>query len=117
MKRIVDFIHAETDTKIALPARPFRAESLDPALAGKILDAPLLKSGNWGILSASALPWSPRNQVPRAMTRADMAMVRDQFVGAAEAGRRTGFDWLELHYAARLSDVGLHHAAHQQAHR
>ena len=33
-KRIVDFVHAETDAKIAHAARPFRAQGLDPARLG-----------------------------------------------------------------------------------
>jgi len=37
--------------------------------------------------------------VPRAMTRADMDAVRDQFVRAVELGIATGFDMVELHAA------------------
>ena len=33
-KRIVDFVHAETDAKICHPARAFRAQGLDPARLG-----------------------------------------------------------------------------------
>jgi anthraniloyl-CoA monooxygenase len=50
-------------------------------------------------MSASALPWSKLNQVPREMTRADMDIVRDQFVTAAQRGLHAGFDVLELHAA------------------
>jgi anthraniloyl-CoA monooxygenase len=45
------------------------------------------------------VPWSPQNQTPRAVTRADMDKIRDDFVRAAQMGERAGFDWLELHYA------------------
>jgi anthraniloyl-CoA monooxygenase len=62
------------------------------------MDAPL-RSGNWDIIGPSPVPWSPRNQVPREMTRADMAAVREQFVAAARMADSAGFDWLELHYA------------------
>jgi anthraniloyl-CoA monooxygenase len=58
-----------------------------------------LPAGNWPVMSASAVPWSERNQVPKAVTRADMDLVRDQFVAAAERGREAGFDILELHAA------------------
>jgi anthraniloyl-CoA monooxygenase len=95
--RIVDFIHAETDAKVALQLG-HAGPKASTQLGWEESDAPL-PSGNWEIMSASALPWSPRNQTPRAMTRADMDTVRDQFVRAAEAGHRAGFDWLELHYA------------------
>lgn len=95
--RIVDFIHAETDAKVALQLG-HAGPKASTQLGWEESDAPL-KSGNWPIVSASAVPWSPDNQTPRALTRKDMDDVRDQFVLAAEAGDRAGFDWLELHYA------------------
>ncbi|MDO9414278.1 MAG: bifunctional salicylyl-CoA 5-hydroxylase/oxidoreductase [Pseudolabrys sp.] len=96
-KRIVDFIHAETDAKIALQLGHSGAKG-STQLGWEESDAPLT-SGNWPIVSASDVPWSPNNQTPRALTRQDMDEVRDQFVRATEAGNRAGFDWLELHYA------------------
>ncbi|HSM20458.1 MAG TPA: bifunctional salicylyl-CoA 5-hydroxylase/oxidoreductase, partial [Hyphomicrobiales bacterium] len=51
------------------------------------------------VMGPSPVPWSPENQVPREMTRADMKLVHDQFVASAEMAARCGFDWLELHYA------------------
>ena len=50
-------------------------------------------------MSASDVAWSPRNQVPRPMDRADMDRVHDQFVASAEMAARCGFDMLELHAA------------------
>jgi hypothetical protein len=50
-------------------------------------------------MAASAIAWSERNQTARAMDRADMDRLRDQFVVAAEMAARCGFDMLELHYA------------------
>src|SRR4029078_383983 len=58
-----------------------------------------LPSGNWTVMGPSAVAWSPENQAPRAMTRADMDRVRDEFVRSAQMAQRAGFDWLELHYA------------------
>ena len=95
--RIVDFIHAETDAKVALQLGHSGPKG-STQLGWEASDAPLA-SGNWEIVSASAVPWSPDNQTPRALTRADMDKVRDEFVHAAEMGERAGFDWLELHYA------------------
>jgi anthraniloyl-CoA monooxygenase len=46
-----DFVHAETDAKICMPDRPFRAQGLDPAGLGE-MDAPL-PEGNWPLMSAS----------------------------------------------------------------
>ena len=45
------------------------------------------------------VPYSPGNQTPRELTRADLDEIRGQFVAAAEAGARAGFDLLELHCA------------------
>jgi anthraniloyl-CoA monooxygenase len=50
-------------------------------------------------MSSSDVPWSPVNQVPRPMTRADMDMVREQFVAAVRMGLECGFDMVELHAA------------------
>src|SRR5207302_2649356 len=62
------------------------------------MDEPL-SEGNWPLLSASALPYHPYSQVPKAMDREDMQRVRDQFVGAARMAQQAGFDMLELHMA------------------
>jgi anthraniloyl-CoA monooxygenase len=45
-----------------------------------------LAAGNWPLLAASALPYLDGGQAPRAMTRADMDRVRDDFV-TPRAGR------------------------------
>ncbi len=50
-------------------------------------------------MSASAIPWKPENQVPRAMTRAEMDRVRDEFVEAARRADTAGFDLIEIHLA------------------
>jgi anthraniloyl-CoA monooxygenase len=96
-KRIVDFVHAETDAKIALQLGHSGAKG-STQLGWEEMDAPLA-SGNWEIVAPSPVPWSPRNQVPREMTRADMDQVRDQFVRSAKMAERAGFDMLELHFA------------------
>jgi anthraniloyl-CoA monooxygenase len=62
------------------------------------IDQPL-ESGNWPLISASAIPYSPVNQIPRQMNRSDMDEVLKDFVSAAERGARAGFDLLELHCA------------------
>jgi anthraniloyl-CoA monooxygenase len=62
------------------------------------MDQPL-PSGNWELIAPSALPYGPRNQVPRAMTRDDMDVVREQFVSAVRGAVAAGFDLLEIHMA------------------
>jgi anthraniloyl-CoA monooxygenase len=96
-KRIVDFVHTETDAKICCQLGHSGAKG-STQLGWEEMDAPL-KSGNWPVLAPSEIAWSPRNQVARAMTRADMDRVRDQFVASAEMAARAGFDMLEIHCA------------------
>ncbi|HHZ08405.1 MAG TPA: bifunctional salicylyl-CoA 5-hydroxylase/oxidoreductase [Rhizobiales bacterium] len=96
-RRIVDFIHRETTAKICCQLGHSGAKG-STQLGWEESDAPL-ERGNWPVMSASDVPWSERNQVPKAMTRADMDMVRDQFVESAKMAQRAGFDMLELHMA------------------
>jgi len=63
------------------------------------MDEPLPDGSNWEVIAPSAIAYSPRNQVPRAMTRADMDVVLDQFVSATRGALEAGFDLLELHMA------------------
>ena len=96
-RRIVDFVHAETDAKICAQIGHSGAKG-STQVGWEEMDAPLA-DGNWPLLSASDVPWSPANAIPKAMDRADMDQVRDQFVAAAEMAARAGFDMLELHCA------------------
>ncbi len=96
-KRIVDYVHARTSAKIALQLGHAGPKG-STQLGWQTADAPL-PCGNWPLLAPSAIPYGPDNQVPRAMTRADMDRVREQFVQAARWGAEAGFDWLELHNA------------------
>src|SRR5260221_5977569 len=95
--RIVDFVHAETDAKIAVQLGHSGPKG-STQLGWETMDAPLM-SDNWALMAPSAVPWSADNQTPREMTRFDMDAVRDQFVRSAQMAQRIGFDWLELHYA------------------
>jgi anthraniloyl-CoA monooxygenase len=95
--RLVDFVHAETDAKIC--AQLGHAGPKGSTQVGwEDADAPL-KEGNWPLLAASQVAWSPENQMPKEMDRADMDKVRDQFVASAQMAERCGFDMLELHFA------------------
>jgi anthraniloyl-CoA monooxygenase len=96
-KRLVDFVHAETTAKICMQIGHAGRKG-STQLGWEEMDAPL-KEGNWPLLSASAIPWSPRNQVPKAMDRADMDRVKAQFVAATKMAARAGFDMIELHAA------------------
>ncbi|HEY6858439.1 MAG TPA: bifunctional salicylyl-CoA 5-hydroxylase/oxidoreductase [Pseudolabrys sp.] len=96
-KGIVDFVHAETEAKIAIQLGHSGAKG-STQLGWEEADAPL-KTGNWPLLAPSAVAWSPENQTPREMSRDDMDRIRDGFVRSTEMAARIGFDWLELHYA------------------
>lgn len=96
-KRLTDFVHAETPAKICAQLGHAGPKG-STQLGWEEMDAPL-KDGNWPLIAASAVPWSERNQMPKAMDRADMDRVRDEFVASAEMADRAGFDMVELHMA------------------
>jgi anthraniloyl-CoA monooxygenase len=97
-KRIVDFVHNHTDAKIALQlGHSGRKGSTRRGWEG--IDLPL-DSGNWPVISASALPYIPGvSQLPREANAEDLELVKSEFVSAARRGAAAGFDWLEIHCA------------------
>lgn len=96
-RRLTDFVHTETDAKICCQiGHSGRKGSTNIGWEG--MDTPL-KSGNWELISASAIPWSPNNAIPRMATRGDMERIKDQFVAATEMAKHAGFDMVELHAA------------------
>ncbi|TWI35820.1 bifunctional salicylyl-CoA 5-hydroxylase/oxidoreductase [Paracoccus sulfuroxidans] len=96
-KRLVDFTHAETTAKICMQiGHAGRKASTRVGWEGT--DKPL-PGGNWPLIAPSAIAWSPENQIPREMTRADMDAVTAQFVASTEMAARAGFDMVELHAA------------------
>ena len=96
-RRIVDFVHANSAAKICMQLGHAGRKG-SSKLMWEGMDEPL-DAGNWELLSASALPYLPHGQVPRAMTRADMDAVKADFVAATERCERSGFDMIELHCA------------------
>ncbi len=97
-RRIVDFVHANSDARIAMQIGHSGRKG-STQLGWEQMDYPLA-SGNWPVMSASPLPYMEGvSQVPREMGRADMDAVRDDFVAAARRAAEAGFDWLELHCA------------------
>ena len=96
-RRVVDFVHAQSDACICLQIGHAGPKG-STGLGWEGMDAPLA-AGNWPLLAPSAIAWSPANQIPRAMTRADMDLVREQFVTATRNAETAGFDMIELHAA------------------
>ena len=95
--RLVRFVHGETAAKVCCQIGHSGRKG-STQVGWEDADRPL-PDGNWEVMSASAVPWSPASQVPRAMTRADMDRVTAEFVAAAEMAERAGFDMIELHAA------------------
>jgi anthraniloyl-CoA monooxygenase len=95
--RIVAFVHASSGAAIGLQLGHSGRKG-STRLMWEGIDEPL-PEGNWEVCGPSALPYSPDNQIPRELTRADMDEIRDQFAAAAARGARAGFDLLELHCA------------------
>ncbi len=96
-KRIVDYVHTRTPAKIGLQLGHAGPKG-STQLGWEDADEPL-PEGNWPLIAASAIPYGPHNQTPRAMTREDMDRVLAEFTRAAAWGVECGFDWLELHCA------------------
>ena len=95
--QIVEAVHTHSSAKIALQlGHAGRRGSTGPRSQG--LDRPL-RAGNWPLLSASPIPYTPWSQVPKAMDRADMERVRDDFVRATQMAQEAHFDLLQLHFA------------------
>jgi len=96
-RRIVHFVHASTAARIGLQLGHSGRKG-STRLMWEGMDEPLAE-GNWEVCGPSPIPYSAGNQVPRELTGAELAEIRDQFVRAAAMGERCGFDLLELHCA------------------
>jgi len=96
-QRIVDFVHRASGAKIGIQlAHAGRKASTRRSWEG---DSEPLPQGNWPIIAPSPIPYFPHSQVPRAMDRAEMDRVREDFVRAARLADEAGFDMIELHFA------------------
>ena len=101
-KRIVDFVHQNSDAKICLQiGHAGRKGSTKRAWDG--IDMPLDPSDdteNWPLISASPIPYIEGvSQTPSEMTQAEMDQVTAEFVRATQNAKLAGFDMLEIHMA------------------
>jgi anthraniloyl-CoA monooxygenase len=96
-KRLVDLIHSVGEAKAGIQLGHAGRKG-STRLAWEGIDEPLT-SGNWPLISASALPYQKNSQTPSAMTREDMDRVLDDFVAATRRAAEAGVDFLELHCA------------------
>ncbi|MCP4328761.1 MAG: bifunctional salicylyl-CoA 5-hydroxylase/oxidoreductase [Alphaproteobacteria bacterium] len=97
--RVVDFVQRHSAARIGMQlAHAGRKASTRLGWEGN--DLPLEPHEDpWPVMAPSAIPYTPRNQAPRQMTREDMDAVRDDFVRAARMAEAAGFDIVELHFA------------------
>ncbi|MFM8681758.1 MAG: bifunctional salicylyl-CoA 5-hydroxylase/oxidoreductase [Alphaproteobacteria bacterium] len=97
-KRIVDWVHANSDARFAMQVGHAGAKA-STRLAWEGIDQPL-RDGNWPIVSASPQRYlEGRSQLAREATRDELEEIKGQFVAAARAAAEIGVDWLELHCA------------------
>jgi anthraniloyl-CoA monooxygenase len=98
-RRIVDFVHANTDARIGMQIGHAGPKgSTNAPWDGDGADRPL-PAGNWPLVAPSALPYLDGGAMPQAMSREQMKRVKDDFVAATKRAAAAGFDWLELHCA------------------
>ena len=96
-RRVTRFVHERSRAKICLQLGHSGGKG-STKLMWEGMDDPL-DEGNWEVIAPSPVPYKPGMQCPRPMTRADMDVVREQFVRAARMGLEAEFDMLELHCA------------------
>ena len=94
---IVAFIRAQgAAAGIQLAHAGRKASTAEPWRGGGRV-AP--EAGGWRPLAPSAVPFTDGDPAPAAMTAADIAAVREQFVAATRRAAAAGFDVVELHMA------------------
>ena len=96
-RRITDFVHDRSGAKIGIQLGHSGRKG-STRLMWEGMDDPL-PEGNWEVCGPSPLPYKAGGQVPRSLDEAELCAIRDQFVAAAQAAARAGFDLLELHCA------------------
>ncbi|RYE95535.1 MAG: bifunctional salicylyl-CoA 5-hydroxylase/oxidoreductase, partial [Oxalobacteraceae bacterium] len=97
-KRIVDFVHQNTDAKIAIQLGHAGPKG-STRCAWDGIDLPL-DDGNWPLLAASPQQYIEGvSQHAREATPEDMDRIEQDFVRATTEAAKAGFDWLELHCA------------------
>jgi anthraniloyl-CoA monooxygenase len=97
-RRITEFVHGQSAAKIGIQLGHSGRKG-STKLMWEGMDEPL-PEGNWPLVAPSPLPYMPGvSQVPRELTAADLAEIRQQFAAATRRAVQVGFDILELHCA------------------
>ncbi len=97
-KRITDFVHSNSDAKIAVQLGHAGPKG-STRRAWDGIDQPL-EQDNWPLMAASQQCYLEGvSQIAKAMTLDDMQLIKRDFMYAAIEADKAGFDWLELHCA------------------
>ena len=94
-KRITDFVHKQSRSKICLQLGHCGRKG-STRLGWDGMDHPL-EEGNWDLVAASPMQFHEFMHTPREITRAEMELVRADYIGAAINTERAGFDMIEVH--------------------
>ena len=91
-KKITDFIHNNTSTKIAIQLGHSgrKGATKKPWEGNGPMETP------WGLISASPIPFNENFATPKEMTLEDMEEIKAQFVQATKNADEAGFDMIEL---------------------
>ena len=90
-KRINDFIHENTQTKIGIQLGHSGRKG-----GSKIPWEDSFSGESWELLSASAIPFNKNSATPKEMSLLEMDLVTSQFVQAAKNANEARFDLIEL---------------------
>ncbi|CAM2166095.1 anthraniloyl-CoA monooxygenase [Paraburkholderia sacchari] len=97
-RRIVDFVHANSDAKIGIQLGHSGAKG-STRVAWEGIDQPL-DEGNWPLVSASPQQYLRGvSQHSHAASLEELQEIEAQFVRSTRMAAEAGFDWLELHCA------------------
>ncbi|WTE74893.1 bifunctional salicylyl-CoA 5-hydroxylase/oxidoreductase [Streptomyces sp. NBC_01615] len=97
-RRITDFVHRQAPGTAIGIQLGHSGRKGSTKLMWEGIDEPL-EDGNWPLVAASPIPYKPESQPPRALSRAQLTDLREQFTAATWRAARCGFDLLELHCA------------------
>ncbi|GAA2306761.1 bifunctional salicylyl-CoA 5-hydroxylase/oxidoreductase [Streptomyces hawaiiensis] len=97
-KRITNFVHTQAPGTAIGVQLGHSGRKGSTKLMWEGMDEPL-EEGNWPLVAPSALPYKEFSQTPRALSRAQLTDIREQFTASAVRAARAGFDLLELHCA------------------
>jgi len=99
-KRIVDFVHNNTKTKICIQLG-HAGRKASTQLGWEQMDHPIVdQEKNWPLISASPIPYfDNESDTPTELDRIGMDKVINDFGNATIRANRAGFDMIEMHAA------------------